>query len=79
MACRQDNGALLILETKGNHLAGNQDTEYKRKLPETQETTYKSAIDRGELEVRHPTPAKFRIMFEDSWQTDLNGLVSETR
>ncbi len=78
VACRQDNGTLLILETKGDHLAGNQDTEYKRKLLETLEKTYKSAIDRGELEVRHP-PAKFRIMFEDSWQTDLNGLVSETR
>ena len=67
VAYRQGDGTLLILETKGVHLKGNEDTSYKQKLLETLEAAYNKAIDRGEMRVCEP-PAVFRMMFEDRWE-----------
>ena len=74
VACRKDNGALLILETKGVHLAGNLDTEYKKKLLDTLEEVYSTALERGTMKVQDP-PATFRIMFEDTWKKELSGIL----
>ena len=74
VVCRQDDNKLLILETKGVHLKGNEDTEYKKKLLETLETTYQSALDRGKLEVREP-PAQFRMLFQDTWKEEVSSLL----
>ena len=74
VACRRDNGKLLILETKGIHLKGNEDTNYKKKLLKTLEKTYSTALERGTMEVKEP-PAQFRMMFEDTWHEQMNSLV----
>ena len=75
VVCRKDNKTLLILETKGVHLQGNEDTEYKKKLLETLEKTYATAHERGELKIKEP-PAQFRMMFEDTWREKIRELVS---
>ena len=76
VVCRQDDNKLFILETKGVHLKGNKDTKYKEKLLNTLETTYKTALDRGKLEVREP-PAQFRMLFQDTWRDDVSSLLSD--
>ena len=76
IACRRDDNKLLILETKGVHLKGNEDTVYKMKLLETLEAAYNQAIDRGEMRVCEP-PAVFRMMFEDRWKEQVSTLVAE--
>ena len=76
VACRRRDGSLLILETKGIHLKGNEDTDYKQKLLETLEAAYNKAVDRGELRVCEP-PAVFRMMFEDRWEEEVSALVAE--
>ena len=74
IACRQDNGTLLILETKGAHLEGNADTDYKQKLLDTLETAYRAAVERGAFKVKEP-PAQFRMMFQNEWQNEMNKLL----
>ena len=76
VACRRGDGKLLILETKGVHLKGNEDTGYKKRLLETLEAAYNKALDRGELRVCEP-PAVFRMMFEDRWKEQVSTLVAE--
>ena len=76
VACRRGDGKLLILETKGVHLKGNEDTDYKRNLLETLEAAYNQALDRGEMKVCEP-PAVFRMMFEDRWKEQASALVAE--
>ena len=76
VACRRDDGTLLILETKGVHLKGNDDTGYKKKLLETLEAAYNKALDRGEMRVCEP-PAVFRMMFEDRWKEQVSALVAK--
>ncbi len=78
VACKKDDGTLLILETKGAHLKANEDTEYKKKLLETLEDAYATALDRGTMEVREP-PAQFRMMFEDTWQEKMTELVADNQ
>ncbi|MCY4042245.1 MAG: hypothetical protein OXF45_00295 [Candidatus Dadabacteria bacterium] len=75
IACRKDN-KLLIMETKGLHLKGNEDTEYKKKLLKTLEATYKTALKRGEMETIGETPAKFRMLFENTWEQDFNAMIA---
>ena len=77
LACRKDN-KLLILETKGVHLKGNEDTNYKKKLLDTIETTYRAALDRGEVETVGETPATYRILFGDNWRGDMATIIAET-
>lgn len=78
VACRKDDGKLLILETKGIHLKGNEDAEYKEKLLETLEKTYSTALERGTMGVKEP-PAQFRMMFENTWKEKINVLVSNNQ
>ena len=76
IACKQDS-KLLILETKGEHLKGNEDTEYKKNLLQTLEATYKTALDRGEMKILGDTPATFRMLFEQDWKERMNSLLAE--
>ena len=76
VACRRDDGTLLILETKGVHLKGNEDTKYKEKLLDTLEETYKTALNRGTMEIKEPR-AQFRMMFQDTWEEKMNDLLSD--
>ena len=74
VACRKADGKLLILETKGIHLKGGEDTDYKKKLLATLEAAYSTAIERGNMKAGEP-PAHFRMMFEDNWKGQVNELV----
>ena len=73
VACRNDD-KLLILETKGIHLKGSEDTSYKQKLLATLEKAYTGALERGHMTVGTP-PATFRMMFEDRWQEQVCELL----
>ncbi len=77
VACRKDNNTLLILETKGIHLKGNEDTNYKKKLLKTLEKTYRDALDRGEMKIKEQPAAYFRMMFEDDWEARVRELVAK--
>ena len=76
VACRNDNGKLLILETKGIHLKGSEDASYKQKLLTTLEKAYTGALERGHMTVRTP-PATFQMMFEDRWQEQVYELLEQ--
>ena len=76
VACRREDGKLLILETKGIHLKGSEDTSYKKKLLATLEDAYSAAFERGQIQFNEP-PATFRMMFEDKWQEQVSELLNE--
>lgn len=78
IACQGEGGVLMILETKGLHLKGNPDTDYKQKLLRMLEKIYAAAHDRGEMTVSEPR-AVFRMMFECEWHEDMNRLVADNR
>ncbi len=75
VACKKD-GKLLILETKGIHLKGNEDTSYKKDLLKTLEDTYSTALERGKMRTVGETPATFSIMLENSWKSEMNELLA---
>ena len=61
-----------VLETKGEHLKGNDDTEYKRKLFELLTGHADSAIRAGELDLGEaPQQLTFTMLMEDSWAQEL--------
>ena len=76
VARRREDGKLLILETKGIHLKGSEDTSYKKKLLATLEDAYSAAFERGQIQFNEP-PATFRMMFEDKWQEQVSELLNE--
>ena len=76
VACRREDGKLLILETKGMHLEGSEDTSYKKRLLATLEDAYSAAFERGQIQFNEP-PATFRMMFEDTWQEQVSELLNE--
>ena len=77
VACRKDDGKLLILETKGIHLKGSDDTGYKKKLLGILEEAYSTAFERGQMKIGEP-PATFRMMFEEKWKGQVSELLNET-
>ena len=79
VACQKDDGKLLILETKGTHLKGNEDTEYKKNLLKTLETAYKTALDRGEMKVKEPPATTFTMLFQDTWKQEINKILSKDK
>ena len=74
VACRNGDGKLLVLETKGMYLKGSDDTGYKQRLLETLENAYASALERGEMKTGKP-PATYRMMFENKWRMQIRELV----
>ena len=60
-----DDKRVLIVDTKGEHLGGNADTEYKRKVLETLQGAFNNA---GTLKVREGYALKgvFRLVFNES-------------
>lgn len=61
-----------VLETKGEHLKGNDDTEYKRKLFELLTQHVDTAIHAGTFDFGEvTTPMSFTMLMEDSWQQEL--------
>jgi type III restriction enzyme len=61
-----------LLETKGEHLKGNDDTEYKRKLFELLTGHAETALRDGEMElITEPQSITFIILMGDSLREDL--------
>lgn len=61
-----------VLETKGEHLKGNDDTEYKRRLFELLTEHVKTAVDTGELTLEAASGGmSFRMLMEDSWSQEI--------
>ncbi len=72
LVCLQDIGdgilRLTVLETKGMHLKGNDDTEYKRRLFDLLSEQSQNALPVGELQlsVQHQV-MRFELLLEDNW------------
>ena len=64
-----DETRVLVFDTKGEHLGGNQDTEYKRKVLETLEGAFNSA---GTIKLHEGTTIKgvFQLVFEKHLETN---------
>ncbi|ELH3012234.1 DEAD/DEAH box helicase family protein [Vibrio parahaemolyticus] len=61
-----------VLETKGEHLKGNDDTEYKRRLFDLLTEHVKTAVDAGELTLEAASGGmSFRMLMEDSWSQEI--------
>jgi type III restriction enzyme len=69
-----DTARLLVLETKGKHLEGSEDTEFKGKFFKLLEKAYTEGYDAGEIELLADAPEimRFRILLhEQAWKNDL--------
>lgn len=62
-----------VLETKGDHLKGNDDTEYKRKLFEllTRYADVTAAVGQLELEDKDE-PIRFQMLMEADWKSSVS-------
>jgi len=61
-----------VLETKGEHLKGNDDTEYKRKLFELLTEHVQTAVDAGELTLEAAAGGMtFRMLMENDWKQEV--------
>jgi type III restriction enzyme len=76
LACLHDQGdgriRFTILETKGLHLKGSEDTEYKAKLFELLTRHSRSALSVGELKLGlKEQDMRFELMLETDWREKL--------
>lgn len=61
-----------VLETKGEHLKGNDDTEYKRRLFELLTEHVKTAVAAGELTLEAASGGMtFKMLMENSWSQEI--------
>ncbi len=61
-----------VLETKGQHLKGSDDTEYKRNLFELLTSYVDSAIKAGELDLEDgQQQMTFTMLMEDTWKQEI--------
>jgi hypothetical protein len=75
----RDVARLLVLETKGKHLEGSADTQYKSKFFELLEAAYTQGKDAGQVELfpDRPDAMRFRILIQDDpWQPNLENALS---
>lgn len=68
---------LYFIESKGEHLEGNKDTDYKRELFDTINAALKGDIKpKGELKlVNCKEKISFHMVFKDDWENALNELM----
>jgi type III restriction enzyme len=70
---------LLVLETKGKHLEGSDDTEFKEKFFKLLEDAYALGKDAGDVELFADSPdvMRFRILLqEEAWKNDLESALA---
>lgn len=70
----KDVARFLVLETKGKHLEGSADTEFKQKFFELLETAYAAGKEAGDIELfaSAPDTMRFRILIQEkAWEADL--------
>ena len=72
---------VLVIETKGLQLAGNTDTEYKKKLFEALETAEPRAVEYGSLKLSKPRrkkhPMSLTMLFEQDYQQEFERLMRQ--
>ena len=71
---QKDVARLLVLETKGKHLEGSADTEFKDKFFKLLEAAYTRGVEAGEVDLfsDRPDEMRFRILIkEQAWQANL--------
>lgn len=68
---KNGNASFSILETKGQHLIGNPDTEYKQKLFDLFTEYCNQSIDAGTIEVQDQKMT-FDLVLQNEWQEGLN-------
>ena len=70
---------LLVLETKGKHLEGSADTEFKSKFFNLLEEAYTQGREAGEVELFADAPGvmRFRILLQEmAWKNDLEAAIA---
>ena len=69
----------MILKTKGDHLKGNNDTQYKEKLFRILQHYCQKPISVGEFETATLSEQKmvFKILMESSWEKGLRKIINE--
>ncbi|MBC6414446.1 MAG: DEAD/DEAH box helicase family protein [Chromatiales bacterium] len=74
------SGRVSIIETKGDHLKGNDDTKYKEDLFELLKNSANNTMHVGKLETASAgeTRIVFDILMEKNWQTELNDILRTT-
>ena len=78
LACmeRKDDGAVqfTILETKGQHLKGNDDTAYKASLFDVLTEHYNQALEAGSVELPDADGKQmvFKMLLEESWKSEIS-------
>jgi len=74
-----ETARLLVLETKGKHLEGSEDTEFKAKFFELLEDAYARGKDAGEVELFSDAPdaMRFRILLQEpAWENNLEATLA---
>ena len=72
---KNGNASFSILETKGRHLIGNADTEYKKKLFDLFTKYSKKSIDAGTIEIQDQKMT-FDLILQNEMQQALNKVFS---
>ena len=73
-----DRSKISVIETKGDFLKGNDDTDYKKQLFEVLEKYVNRSIDVGSVETASEDEERmvFRILMEKNWEEDLTSIIS---
>jgi type III restriction enzyme len=74
----KDVARFLVLETKGNHLEGSDDTEFKGRFFKLLEEAYTKGVEAGEVDLfdDRPDEMRFRILIQESaWEPDLEKIL----
>lgn len=79
LACVNGDGKgkyrFTVLETKGEHLKGNEDTEYKRKLFALLSECADMSARIGELDLQEDgTSTQFHMLMQDNWRQEIKAL-----
>jgi len=74
----QGAGKVYVLETKGEHLAGNKDTEYKRSVFDLCNELLKSAKPlAASAGIAAPDNIEYRLVMEDEWERELRSMFED--
>ncbi|HEY3778167.1 MAG TPA: DEAD/DEAH box helicase family protein [Rhizomicrobium sp.] len=74
-----DTARMLVLETKGEHLAGSHDTMFKEKLFALLEQAYENGQEAGDVELfaGGPDAMSFRILLQHgAWKSEIEHAIS---
>lgn len=78
IACLGDK-RMLVLETKGLQLKGNEDTEYKRRLMDLLSEYHKTAVTQGEIDLKDAMNRELSLtmLMEGDWRESYNRIKAK--